>query len=691
GGIVTTNITRDDQAASISLQADGKIVVAGITDLYLNYNTVFAMVRYRDNGEIDSSFGENGRVITDIGPGPEGISTVLIQEDRKLVAVGSRDGHYFAIARYDSDGVLDPSFGTGGIISVPLSLDGSPGEVRSAALQPDGKIVVAGSAGGDSALYGTNSDALVARFRPDGTLDAGFGNGGRVLTDVGKGTDEIASGLVIDRGRMIVGGHIYRFNASTNRKQFDFLLLRYLSDGRLDPAFGDGGHAIVDFGLGGDDLVYALSLQASGKIVLAGESVRTATGRDFALARFLNEPIDTAPPVTETALFPAPNAAGWNHTDVRLTLSASDPGEGTGVKEIHYAIGEGPEAIVAGATAVLELTSEGIFEVRYYAVDLGDNAEASRSILIRMDKTGPAVVSSQSPAANSAGWNKGRVTVDFAGEDALSGGGLCNPASISVATEGAHQSIQSVCADVSGNQTVSAREVNIDQSPPALTLPPLASTYPLNSTISLSYGADDPLSGVALISAMLDGDAVSNGARVTFNKPGPHTFVLTATDRAGNSASQSRSFTVGEPSEPSFTFLPPLIVQGGRKVFELGSTIPVKFRLTDTNGSPVSSAVARLSLQYYLGGKPVGAPIPAISHGHFNSGDLFRFNGEHYSYELNTKPLSKGIWELRVSLSDGSVHAVMIELKSGGYVERCCAGRSPHCFLNEGKGDDEKE
>ncbi|HZR46024.1 MAG TPA: PxKF domain-containing protein, partial [Candidatus Manganitrophaceae bacterium] len=214
-----------------------------------------------------------------------------------------------------------------------------------------------------------------------------------------------------------------------------------------------------------------------------------------------------------------------------------------------------------------------------------------------------------------------------------------------------------------------------------------ASTYPLNSTISLSYGADDPLSGVALISAMLDGDAVSSGAQVTFSKPGPHTFVLTATDRAGNSASQSRSFTVGEPS---FTFLPPLIVQGGRKVFELGSTIPVQFRLKDTNGSPVSSAVAHLSLQHYLGGKPVGAPIRATSHGHFNSGDLFRFNGEHYSYELNTKPLSKGIWELRVSLSDGSVHAVMIELKSGRYVERSCAERSPHSFLNEGKGDDEK-
>src|SRR3569832_745126 len=267
------------------------------------------------------------------------------------------------------------------------------------------------------------------------------------------------------------------------------------------------------------------------------------TGRDFALARFLNEPIDTDPPATETVLLPATNPAGWNHTGVHLTLSAADTG--VGVKEIRYAIEEGPEVIVAGATAVLELTSEGIFRIRYHAVDLADNAEEARLIDVRIDKTGPAVFSSQSPVPNSTGWNKGQVTVDFEGSDSLSGGGLCSPAAVSVATEGAHQSIQTVCADTSGNQTVSTREVNIDQTPPVLTLPSLASTYSLNSTISLPYGATDPLSGVASMVATLEGEAVSNGAAVTLSHPGMHTFSLTASDRAGNTAARSINFTVG--------------------------------------------------------------------------------------------------------------------------------------------------
>lgn len=630
GGIATTNITRDDQAGSILLQADGKIVVAGFTDLYRDYNMVFALVRYSADGEIDSGFGQDGKVITDIGAGPEGVSSVLIQEDQKIVAVGTRDGRHFALARYGSDGALDPSFGTGGIVSIPISPDGSSGEARSAALQPDGKIVVAGNGVAESALYGKNRNVLIARFKPDGTLDGDFGMGGRVLTDLEGGRDEVATQVMIDRGRIIVGGNLLRSNTSARGMQFDFLLIRYLADGRLDSAFGAEGHTVVDFGQEKDDLTFALSLQADGKIVLAGEAVQAAGGRDFALARFLNEPIDTDPPATETVLLPAPNPAGWNHTDVRLTLSAADPG--VGVKEIRYAIGQGPEVTVAGATAVLELTSEGIFRVRYRAVDFADNAEEARLIHVRIDKTGPAVLSSQSPLPNPTGWNKVRVTVDFSGEDALSGGGLCNPATVSVAAEGAHQSIQTTCTDASGNQTVSSREVNLDATPPVLTLPPLASTYPLNSTIFLPYGADDPLSGVASVAATLDGEAVSNGAAVTLSRAGVHTFSLTASDRAGNSATRNLTFTVGCAGP----VLPPLRTYDAKAV-KIGNMMLVDFWVVEADGSLRTGLAGRLLLwPNALDGQMSGSIDPSKR---VDPASLFRFPGD---------PHASGVWLQKV-------------------------------------------
>ncbi|TAK09407.1 MAG: hypothetical protein EPO39_02430 [Candidatus Manganitrophaceae bacterium] len=665
GGIVTTNITRDERIASIALQADGKIIAAGYTDNYREYNAVFALVRYQSNGAVDTTFGINGKVTTDIGVGPENISSVLIQEDQKIVAVGTLNGSSFALARYDANGALDPTFGSGGTVFAPIStLYYAYDSVRAAALQPDGKIVVAGSTWYYTSLYGTNYDIVLARFNPNGTFDTAFGNGGRVFTDVGKGTDEFASGLALQGGKILVGGHIFRGSTLTRRKQFDFLLLRYSSDGALDSTFGAGGYTLTDFGAGNDDISAALALQADGKIILAGESFQVETNRNFALARYLSEsiaPPDTASPVTLADLSPAPNPIGINNTDVRLMLTASDAAGGSGVKEIRYAIGDGSEVIVPGAAALLELHAEGVSMVRYYAVDRANNAEAPHLRTVRIDKTGPNILSQQSPIPNPSGWNNTNVTVQFEGEDALSGGVECRPAAVPVTTEGDDQSIATVCTDASGNSTAGARAVRIDKSAPLLTLPSFSSSYPLNGTISLSFGASDILSGLSSASATLDGSAVSSGAQVILNRAGLHTFSLTAFDRAGNSAGQSVNFTVGYQFNG---FLPPLTAGGDAPVFEIGSTIPVMFQLTDANGSAVSTAVARLSLQRYVEGEPVGPPIEATSFGSINIGNLFHFDGIHYSYSLSTSTLIAGSWQLRAALDDGSVHTIEIRLKA---------------------------
>ena len=109
-------------------------------------------------------------------------------------------------------------------------------------------------------------------------------------------------------------------------------------------------------------------------------------------------------------------------------------------------------------------------------------------------------------------------------------------------------------------------------------------------------------------------------------------------------------------------FLPPL-PGDSTGVFKLGSVVPVKFRLTDAGGLSVATAVARLTLQMFAGGQPVGTPIDATPPGNADVGDLFRYDGNQYIYNLSTKALAVGTWQLQVRLDDGTVHSVAIGLK----------------------------
>ena len=98
-------------------------------------------------------------------------------------------------------------------------------------------------------------------------------------------------------------------------------------------------------------------------------------------------------------------------------------------------------------------------------------------------------------------------------------------------------------------------------------------------------------------------------------------------------------------------------------VFKLGSVVPVKFRLTDARGLSIATAVARLALQMYAGGQPVGTPVDATPPGNADAGDRFRYDGDQYVYNLSTKGLAVGTWQLQVRLDDGTVHSVAIGLK----------------------------
>jgi uncharacterized delta-60 repeat protein len=279
GGRVTTDFAgRSDVGAAITVQPDGKILVAGGADLGASSNFDFALVRYNSNGSLDSTFGNSGKVLTDFNGGLDAATSIGRQTDGKIVAAGfatAGDPH-MALARYNSNGTLDTTFGTGG--KVITNINGTRDFANAMAIQSDGKIITGGST---LTLFGSFVMFAMARHNSDGSLDPTFGSGGKVTTQVvfGDGEDDEISGLAIQPdGRILAAGR-------ANFAQ-DFGLVRYQTNGALDTAFGTNGVVTTDFN-GSIDRAFGMVLQIDGKIVLAGAAnLTTGSTGDFGLARY---------------------------------------------------------------------------------------------------------------------------------------------------------------------------------------------------------------------------------------------------------------------------------------------------------------------------------------------------------------------------------------------------------------------
>lgn len=289
GGIVTTAIGRDHLATAIVVQPDGKLVVAGYVnvDPHTTFRD-FLVLRYNADGTLDGTFGSGGKVLTDFG-GDDGAAALVLQPDGKLVAAGfteppmaggTRD---FALARYDSLGTLDPGFGTGGMVTTDFA--GADDVAQALVLQSDGKLVAAGSSG----PAGGGTDFALVRYASDGSLDAGFGSGGRLTTDFAGRIDAAFALALQPDGELVAAGSTL---AVTPGSDADFALARFDTGGALDAGFGTGGMVTTDFaGLG--DYARALVVQPDGKLVAAGVAsiprqppVCCQFNEDFGLARY---------------------------------------------------------------------------------------------------------------------------------------------------------------------------------------------------------------------------------------------------------------------------------------------------------------------------------------------------------------------------------------------------------------------
>jgi len=291
GGKVITDFNTDDYVRAIVVQPDGKIVAVGQTGAYPVFHG--ALARYNLDGSLDQTFGNGGKITTGIDPEGEVITAALIQPDGKIVVAGTVVHNNFPVgmfvARFNPDGVLyDQSFGPGG--GVVYNFGDSTGEANAVVLQSDGKIIVAGFSG--FSTYGSLQDFALARFNPDGSFDQTYGTGGKIKTHFAPdfGGARGATAVLQPDGKLIVGG---RYKNDPNTAHWDFALARYNTDGSLDQTFGSGGKVTTSLGAS-DSVGIAVSIQRDGKIVLAGSYNTGRHNGDFAAARYdANGNLDT--------------------------------------------------------------------------------------------------------------------------------------------------------------------------------------------------------------------------------------------------------------------------------------------------------------------------------------------------------------------------------------------------------------
>ena len=258
-----------EEVYGVAVRPDGKIAVAGYTFDTVALAADFVLARLKPGGALDPSFSGDGKRTVDFGNDESIFAMELLSGGKILVAGGSNDGvsMSFALARFRPGGAPDTTFSGDGITYTDF---GSSGTALAIDTRSDGKIVLAGESQGQIA---------VARYRPGGALDSTFSGDGKLMVDLGVGS-EAANGVAFqDDGKIVVAGY------ASNGIDDDFVALRYRKGGGPDPTFSGDGVQLVDFGFG-DDNAFAMVLQANGRIVVAGYA-DNGPDEDFGLTRLL--------------------------------------------------------------------------------------------------------------------------------------------------------------------------------------------------------------------------------------------------------------------------------------------------------------------------------------------------------------------------------------------------------------------
>jgi uncharacterized delta-60 repeat protein len=568
GGVVTTligsiNTGGYSEIKAIAIQGDGLIVAAGLCFLPSNRYS-FCLARYHDDGSLDTSFGSGGMATAAIGSLDAFANAVAIDGDAGIVAagycvvagmVGGRPGYvyHFCVARYDIDGSLDASFGTGGAVDTAIS--GGCGNycgdsADGVAIQSGGKIVASGTC---------SNQFCAARYNDDGTLDGSFGTAGTVLTNAGLFNDYASSVALQGDGKLIVAGSCLVTGYASRL----FCLARYSSDGSLDTTFGAGASGYVTTVIAGlGDRASAVALQGDGKIVAAGTCVvNTApSAQDWCLARYLQDgSLDTS--------F-GPNASG------KLTTALGFVGYDQANAVAVQADGK---VVVAGWCGVIP-------------------GVETHFCLARYDGGAPAIT---------------HLTVTAPSTSKLLNG--ANPAF---------------------TPTYSGFIDGDDAS--SLTAQPTCTTTALTGSPVGSY----PITCSGGVSAKYDFTDVAGTLSIIYGFDG---FLQPINDTA-------HTLVCGSPCPAS--------------IFKGSSTVPVKFQLRDANGVVVQAASPPVWITPQKGGPTSAAVDETVYADPATVGTAYKWTGSHYLYDWSTKGFATGYyWRIGVRLDDGRTYYVSIGLR----------------------------
>ncbi len=265
-GVFTYELNFEANIYSCVINSSGKIILAGSTTDYVNYN--FLIIQLNTDGTLDTSFGVDGVVLYNACPQQDGYyenqgAAVILDANENILISGNAFDENYArrpvVVRFSPSGDIDSTFGENGVATIPI-IEGAC-SYECLALQPDGKIIAGGYFGNTLWWY----VLLLTRFNEDGTLDTSFGDNGVVKHSHGDVDDEAFEVAIAENGNIVVAGF-----TATATYNFSTLVMQFTPSGEVDSTFGSDGAIVSD--LANYDVADAVSILADGKIVVAGTS-----------------------------------------------------------------------------------------------------------------------------------------------------------------------------------------------------------------------------------------------------------------------------------------------------------------------------------------------------------------------------------------------------------------------------------
>lgn len=333
GGVVVQNVGEvtsfgEDMGQDVALDADGNILVSG-SSYNADYVRRPVVVKFLPDGTLDTSFGVAGVAsIPVMAVGASSFDGIVVQPDGKITAAGyfgmTELWYVLLLARFNADGTLDTSFGDQGVVKYNHgNVDDEASDLK---LGTDGSIVVAGVTVTQTYDY----SALLAKFTPDGVLDTDFGTAGAVEENLAS-FDYASNVALMPDGKIVMAGT----SGVGPPSSFDQAIWKYLPDGTRDASFGDNGLSQVAIP-GHYTMIYAMDVQADGKVLIGGQARTPSVENHFYMARFEND-LTTGVHVSASepplVVFPDPATAGgtvWMEVeaailpDARISLYGPD-------------------------------------------------------------------------------------------------------------------------------------------------------------------------------------------------------------------------------------------------------------------------------------------------------------------------------------------------------------------------------